>query len=527
MTTPEPDVAERLARAQASGQWGEVIDLIEHNWSALMAADLDGLRSALGALPPEVVAEHPRLAAARSYVDYIPTGDAVRPVQFREVAQAGHPEALLDVLARLTSRSGARRSAGQFAKASESVDEAREALADSTEDGLLQLRPALPDLHFHWGKAREFAGNGPAAFQEYRDAFDLAVVTGNVLVAANAAGSLAWLSAFSGYRDEAERWLERMPGAGAPLTSDSWRGTRHATTAQFARVLLLIDDLDYDAAASALHTDVDMSLSPEYWAAALYLEGRLISDEWIARQHLSVISTAVEGHAPELSTSGLNLQLLALARADANLAVHHVERARQVLRDGAEAVGRPSQSTLVARARVELVGADYAAASRFAESVIAFDDARLPSLAAALLIEAVVSARVGRTEQAVEQFGRVLTQVLDTSSASLLTTVSRDDLLLLAEIAGLEPGSAADETVRRVLEHGIFLPPTVPIGPLSPRERSVLAQLPSGASIADIAVTLRVSHNTVKTQLRSVYRKLGVASREDAEAAAARYGLLG
>ncbi|MCU1477949.1 MAG: Regulatory protein luxR family [Subtercola sp.] len=517
----------RLSAAVSAERWADVIELIEHSWSALMSSDIAGLRAALGALPPEVVAEHPRLAAAKNYVDYIPTGDAPRPMQFRDKAAAGHPEALLDVLARLTSRSGARRSAGQFVKAAESVDEAREALADATEDGLIQIQPALPDLHFHWGKAREFAGQGPAAYQEYLDAFDLAVVTGNELVAANAAGSIAWLSAYSGYIEEAERWLARMPGVGAPLTGDSWRHTRHATTSLFARVFMLLGELEYQAAEQVLHDDIDISLSPEYWVILLHLEGRFVNDEWAARRQLSTIAAAIEAHKPELSTSGLNLQMLALTRADAHVRLQQPDRARQILREADENGTHVSQSTLVARARVELVAGDYAAAARYAESVIALSDARLPSLATAMLIEAVASVHLDRHEHAAEQFGQVMQQSGERGFLAMLTAVSRDDLVVLAELTDLSAIAGADEALTQALNRGIFLPPAVSILPLSPRERSVLAELPSGASIAEIATTLRVSHNTIKSQLRSVYRKLGVATREDAEAAAARYGLLG
>jgi LuxR family maltose regulon positive regulatory protein len=42
-----------------------------------------------------------------------------------------------------------------------------------------------------------------------------------------------------------------------------------------------------------------------------------------------------------------------------------------------------------------------------------------------------------------------------------------------------------------------------------------------------IAEALFVSQNTVKTQLRSIYRKLGVSSRDEAVREARRQGLLG
>ena len=52
--------------------------------------------------------------------------------------------------------------------------------------------------------------------------------------------------------------------------------------------------------------------------------------------------------------------------------------------------------------------------------------------------------------------------------------------------------------------------------PLSPREQAVLRYLPTMMSNREIAGELFVSGNTVKTHLKSIYRKLGVTRRRDA-----------
>ena len=55
---------------------------------------------------------------------------------------------------------------------------------------------------------------------------------------------------------------------------------------------------------------------------------------------------------------------------------------------------------------------------------------------------------------------------------------------------------------------------------LSPRERLILRRLDEDRTLGQIAAELFVSRNTVKTQVASVYRKLGVTRRADAVAAA-------
>jgi LuxR family maltose regulon positive regulatory protein len=60
---------------------------------------------------------------------------------------------------------------------------------------------------------------------------------------------------------------------------------------------------------------------------------------------------------------------------------------------------------------------------------------------------------------------------------------------------------------------------------LSPREAAVLALLPSDLSLRDIAASLSVSTNTLKTQTRAIYRKLGATNRTEAVDRARALGL--
>src|SRR5437763_9637739 len=75
----------------------------------------------------------------------------------------------------------------------------------------------------------------------------------------------------------------------------------------------------------------------------------------------------------------------------------------------------------------------------------------------------------------------------------------------------------ASELVRR-LEGGSSarVAPAELLEPLSAREGEVLRFLPTMMSNADIAGELYVSVNTVKTHVKSIYRKLDVSRRQDA-----------
>lgn len=85
----------------------------------------------------------------------------------------------------------------------------------------------------------------------------------------------------------------------------------------------------------------------------------------------------------------------------------------------------------------------------------------------------------------------------------------------LVESAGLDPDPATAGAAATALA---ALRPIEVLTALSPRERLVLHQLGMTATTAEIARRLIVSPNTLRTQVRSLYRKLGVSSRRDAVA---------
>jgi LuxR family maltose regulon positive regulatory protein len=69
-------------------------------------------------------------------------------------------------------------------------------------------------------------------------------------------------------------------------------------------------------------------------------------------------------------------------------------------------------------------------------------------------------------------------------------------------------------------------PSLVPVDPLTRREQEVLRLLVAGQTYAEMAQALVVSPNTIKTQVSSIYRKLGVSRRAEVIAVTARVHLL-
>ena len=67
--------------------------------------------------------------------------------------------------------------------------------------------------------------------------------------------------------------------------------------------------------------------------------------------------------------------------------------------------------------------------------------------------------------------------------------------------------------------------PTTGVDALTQRERVVMGELGEDITLEDIAARLWVTRNTVKSQLRSAYRKIGVSTRADAVAWARAHGI--
>jgi LuxR family maltose regulon positive regulatory protein len=64
------------------------------------------------------------------------------------------------------------------------------------------------------------------------------------------------------------------------------------------------------------------------------------------------------------------------------------------------------------------------------------------------------------------------------------------------------------------------------VEPLSEREREVLGHVSALESTAEIAAEMYISVNTVKTHLKSIYRKLSATHRGEAVRHARQFGLL-
>lgn len=145
------------------------------------------------------------------------------------------------------------------------------------------------------------------------------------------------------------------------------------------------------------------------------------------------------------------------------------------------------------------------------------------TLVHAWLLEAHLAERLEEPHRAHEAVGEALAMAAPHEALRPFRDAGQSVRTLLAQGAGRF--GRLDPFATRVLA---ALPASAPdpTDGLTEREQALLAELPSMRTAEEIAHTLFVSVNTVKTHLRGIYRKLGVSHRRDAITVARQRGLL-
>ena len=258
----------------------------------------------------------------------------------------------------------------------------------------------------------------------------------------------------------------------------------------------------------ALASDEELVACLAGYAHALYFAGDL-DEAWEAARR-AIEHPEAERRPPSQAIARATLALVALESNQLALARAHAEKARALtgrIRSTRTWVGAIASATLGAVLATEAKPAE--AEREFAHAERLFDD-EVPTVHHAwiLLLTAGIRSRRGR---------------LDEGAAALVA--AREELDALGDCGRLH--ALADEVDRqleqaasRVAEGSIIAPP-------SDAEFAVLRLLGSDLSVRGIGSALFISHNTVRTHTRAIYRKLGVNSRPDAVARATALGLLG
>ncbi|WP_305092853.1 LuxR C-terminal-related transcriptional regulator [Prescottella sp. R16] len=491
-----------LQCATESRQWVLVSAIVDRHLSDLIDADLTVLGAALRALPGELLATRPRARAARSLIEHL---GADRP-RTAPVGRMTNVRSFTD-LAHATFDSILARLAGEYDETDAVTARLRRVLAT------LDDRPAdpvemLPFIRMQWALTHQLAGNFPDSLAELGIAYRLGDAAGLNYIARNAAGNAALAWAFAGDHTRAQEWLA-LEHPHAP--KDRWTDELTRVGGLVARMFLALDVGDAARAASALARLEQLPPVVELWPYLMYARCRHAlsnQDPYRASAHLAEVDSR------RRQASGTFVRSLVDAvEIDVHLALGDGVRALRV----ATSASRTQPWDVVASARAHLLTGRYSAAlaacGRYDWLSTPYTRFQLD----ALLVQAVALHETGRAAAA-RRFWRHACGIADSSSyPTALYRFPHTAVGALAADTGIP-----FPRVREGLAHH----PEIRTPHLTSRELEVLRCLARRLRTVDIATQLHLSVSTVKSHLRTLYRKLDVHTRGDAVDAAHRLGLL-
>lgn len=517
--------AGRFTEALHAAAQTEDLDLVQHvvtrTWAVGHARDGAEIIRVLDTLPRSAVARRPVLALLVALLHNTRPEHRVRAVEWFAIAAGAAvyhlpratsaERALLrageSVAARLLGRGGRARTAAVAALDHLARTSPGE---DPTVDALRGL------LHRQLGLGLVAAGDVEQGLHVIEGA--LAHDEPGPLAAFSTYGLLAGLSAAHGDLGAARH----LVAVAAALEPPPAPGTAYRrSTVTLARAYLALEDGDA-AAAGAVLDSVEVELrTNEFWPA--FAEVRATVDLMTGRAVAggAVLDDRMRRGRRAPATAAWRARLLS-TRSLLALAAGQAEAGVALLAP----VPSSRPAARVARARLLLSTHRSPEAVALLAAPDLADEGPRSRVTRRLLLAAALAHQEPGSEPADRALREAAAAVALGGSATgwlLLTAADR------AAVHGLAD-RLAEPDVHRFLQGLGHLPVVLPdaqdaVG-LSEREVVVLRELADDAGLAEVAVRLGVTHNTVKTQVRSAYRKLGVRSRADAVTRARELGLI-
>ncbi|MBY0687550.1 helix-turn-helix transcriptional regulator [Microbacterium marinilacus] len=502
-----------IFRALAAGDHERAIALAERHWSFLSSFRGEVRR----AVADEVLRAHPSWAVVRQGLRHAALGRLRPTVWVAPDLPLPPGSSANERIVALTARAMAARSRGRLDEALGLTAQARQLLRAATPRDLEGGRFNLAEVHQEWAQISAFAGHADDAVVLFERAFSLATELRHPRAAMDAAAELAWLAAVSGRRGASLGWLLRLEQLRAD--QPDVRGTRESD--RIARALLLLDELDLAGARSELAA-IEDAREHELLRRAL---GALVDahdplcDPDTALAHLN---GEIEAVYDGWTSARLNAVVLGAARSRLLQRSGQPERALRALPDA-----QPSQELSFEAGRaaslLHLLG-EHERASSLTSRILAAPTLSPRVRADALVARAAIELRRGDDGRAAETFSRALRVIDEHRLLVALTIVPADELRALgAVLPAADPGA---RLARHVVDTSVAFPSAGLDHRLTARERTVLSLLAGGLTVVEAAARLTVSANTVKTQVRSLYRKLGVHDRQGLSVVARTRGLL-
>lgn len=511
------DQLRAIEHAAAAGDDDLVTRLVaKHGLAQVLDGQSDRLRRVLDAARPHVLARPSvALVAAATALDQ---GDLLGAERFlRAVGTATHPLRTQRLRAlQATVHLQRQRLLGATGDALAALRATRAGQTGDVDVDLLTLT--------NRGIALEWAGQHEAATEDLRKALHLAATERRDAIAVQCETHFASMAAVKG---DLSTMGTRARSALALADARDWGGTSRVA---YAYALLGAEAYERaeDERAKQLVTLasglMDGPVDPTIELFTLTLSAMVDFDH--ATDPHQVVATLREGWrrlAGPAVAPGL-VARVAPAYQRMALLVGEWMWAAELLERVEELFGESGERALL-RANLHAYKGKVTSTRRLVALVL---DGTVASVApstrlSAWLLEAHLAERCDEYNRAHEVLGEALALAAPHSAVRPFIDAGPSVRALLARGAGRF--GRLDTFATRVLAR---LPASAPdpTDALTEREQALLAELPSMRTAEEIAHTMFVSVNTVKTHLRGIYRKLGVSHRRDAITVARERGLL-
>jgi LuxR family maltose regulon positive regulatory protein len=498
-----------------------VVTVIEHAWRELLLAHQPELHEALLSTPLNVIATSARASAVRDIWLGGPGNPLLTDAESRLPLGTHEPagnDSIRDTLDTRMAILVALRRRGLFDQATAKAIELLTLTAAARDSHPEQVTDLVPSIQLVAGQTLLLADDSPGSLEPLQRAYDWAADAAFDYVGPDAAASLALSHAVQGRLGDATNWLRRYGDTQAPTT---WMQPSIRGKVAVAHVLVALDMLDLDSVEEIVRNDAsDERIGvQEWWAFRLFARARYavhVGTMLDALQAIDRDRTLFKRWAGEGSAA---FPLLAAAEVDLLLALGRGNQARNILNGPL----RDHQLLRIGQARLALLAGENDAVLRLATDVSWQRRASARDQHEMLVVHAIAAHRTGDRQQAIATLAQAVDTARSTGTIRPFATVPRVELAALADLV-----SSATEMLQApalVASREIF-PASIQLIHLTEREQRVLEKIAAGLSIHQVATALRVSYSTVRTQQRSLYRKLQAESQSDAVARAQRAGLL-
>jgi LuxR family maltose regulon positive regulatory protein len=511
-----------LRHARQARHWPLVVQIIDTSWRELLLGTREDLNQALLSTPLDVIATSPRALAVRDIYLHAPDDRVLSaadlPTDGHDLANLGGSERARDVLDTGLAVLAALRRRGLFGRACGYADRLLEISATARTSQPEAVAELIPSVCLTAGQTRLLGDDVPGCLDPLQRAYDWAADAPFDYILPDAAATLALAHAVAGQAQLAGSWLRCHDAAPDPST---WLAPAIAVKSTVARLLLALDRLELDPAPQGVGDDplTDRNRVDEWGGFLVYAHARFHLHDGTVLDALNLLDRARALHSRWFSSGSTAGPLLAAVEADLLIALGRGNQARSVL------YGALSRHPLlrVGQARLALLAGDPAGAQRLANDSAWSRGATTHQNQDMLIIHAIAAQRRGDLPVASQALHRAATAARNTGALRAFATVPRGELIQLAEHV-----PAAQQLLhhpRLTAAQDVF-PSAVTLVQLTDREHRVLEKLAEGLTVQEVANALVVSYSTIRTQQRSLYRKLGVDSQPDALARARQWGLL-